>query len=497
MAINYSGFAQQGGAGAGRVRNMFSSIADAIPTADARRASILSAFWSERDMALPTFSYDEGMSVSSAGKIDYKAQTLTEAWNDYTGRLRSKGLKPGDNEWQTFKETYDSKMAIHGQEMLNKFNLMKARGFKSPEIRKAIEANPGMRQELIKLAALNPEVGSQIAPYLMGGKGIVPGLWDRKGDLAMAPALAATFKGLPAAIRAGTAMPAGSGVAKTALGALKGGALATVPGYGMYERSRAALGGRPFGSIGRATDKSVADALTKSLKDTRRTPTRGYRTPVEGLDKGHRIFRQAKVDALKKSRSVRRRKGEMDAARNAYVKMKMKAKGWSKAKANRYWKSSKADFKYRGKSYKGYQQFVGVQKKDIGKGSLEVAEKALKDRLSKGGGRKAIMTATKDYIEKHGYGKLIKDIMKKAGPKTTAKLIAKTGLSGIMKGASPWTAGVSGAASLALDAHTLYQIGKILFETVRDESGGIARRHDKMLFGSGKPTLDRAKQYTF
>ena len=93
------------------------------------------------------------------------------------------------------------------------------------------------------------------------------------------------------------------------------------------------------------------------------------------------------------------------------------------------------------------------------------------------------MTATKDYIEKHGYGKLIKDIMKKAGPKTTAKLIAKTGFSGIMKGASPWTAGVSGAASLALDAHTLYQIGKILFETVRDESGGIARRPDKMLFG--------------
>ena len=66
-----------------------------------------------------------------------------------------------------------------------------------------------------------------------------------------------------------------------------------------------------------------------------------------------------------------------------------------------------------------------------------------------------------------------------------------------MKGASPWTAGTTGAASLALDAHTLYQIGKILFETVRDESGGIARRPDKMLFGSGKPTLDRAKQFTF
>ena len=91
-----------------------------------------------------------------------------------------------------------------------------------------------------------------------------------------------------------------------------------------------------------------------------------------------------------------------------------------------------------------------------------IAKKALAKTTSKAS--KGATTTIRGYIKKHGLKKVLGKLRKKLGWKTASKLIAKMGVSLAGKAASPFTAGASGVASLALDAATAVQIVGVLKE---------------------------------
>jgi len=75
---------------------------------------------------------------------------------------------------------------------------------------------------------------------------------------------------------------------------------------------------------------------------------------------------------------------------------------------------------------------------------------------------KGATTSIRGYIKKHGLKKVLGKLRKKLGWKAASKLIAKMGVSLAGKAASPFTAGATGVASLALDAATAIQIAGVL-----------------------------------
>jgi len=83
--------------------------------------------------------------------------------------------------------------------------------------------------------------------------------------------------------------------------------------------------------------------------------------------------------------------------------------------------------------------------------------KGTKTKASKGA-----TTTIRGYIKKHGLKKVLGKLRQKLGWKAASKLIAKMGVSLAGKAATPFTGGLSGAASLALDAATAIQIAGIL-----------------------------------
>ena len=89
-----------------------------------------------------------------------------------------------------------------------------------------------------------------------------------------------------------------------------------------------------------------------------------------------------------------------------------------------------------------------------------IAKKAWAKMPSKAS--KGATTTIRGYIKKHGLKKVLGKLRKKLGWKAASKLIAKMGVSLAGKAATPFTGGISGAASLALDAATAIQIANVL-----------------------------------
>tara|TARA_R110002020_G_scaffold359726_5_gene572452 strand:- start:541 stop:1806 length:1266 start_codon:yes stop_codon:yes gene_type:complete len=146
-------------------------------------------------------------------------------------------------------------------------------------------------------------------------------------------------------------------------------------------------------------------------------------------------------------------------AKDAYMEARKK----SKLKVSEFKKTKK------GKSL--------LKAKDV---AAKAKSTALKSPAAKSG-----MNVIKRYIKRHGTSGLIKTLAKRMGTKGALKLVAKLGLSAGMKVGGLATGGLTTAASLALDAYTIYQVANILKDVVSEEAGGI-RAPQKMLFGSGK-----------
>jgi hypothetical protein len=137
------------------------------------------------------------------GQIDVTNKTLagpqhtllpaSQMWNEYLKAAQSRGIKPN---YAAFRENYTKLKAQDDAQFLNMFTSAQMRGLKPKDIRKAINADPKMKQKLIN-AMMNtndPELQAQIAsllqeekslrdkisenplPYLAGGAGAYWGL---------------------------------------------------------------------------------------------------------------------------------------------------------------------------------------------------------------------------------------------------------------------------------------------------------------------------------
>lgn len=103
---------------------------------------------------------------------------------------------------------------------------------------------------------------------------------------------------------------------------------------------------------------------------------------------------------------------------------------------------------------------VDIINKKLG---LNLNTKGTQTKASKGA-----MNTIRTFIKKNGLKKTMSIISKKLGWKGVTKLFGKGIVSLVGKVGTPFTGGVSGAASLALDAATAIQIAKVLKESVSE-----------------------------
>jgi len=122
-----------------------------------------------------------------------------------------------------------------------------------------------------------------------------------------------------------------------------------------------------------------------------------------------------------------------------------------KAWAKMPWKQPKATVE------KAKVKFGGKQT------TLNLNTKGTQTKASKGA-----MNTIRTFIKKNGLKKTMSLISKKLGWKGVAKLFGKGVASIAGKVGTPFTGGVSGAASLALDAATAVQIAKVLKDSVSE-----------------------------
>mgnify|MGYP003149854713 CR=1 FL=1 len=118
--------------------------------------------------------------------IDAKNKTLanpehallpaSKMWNEYLKVAQSRGIRPN---YAAFKQNYDKLVQQDNAQFMNLFTGAMAQGLDTDDIRKAVNANPEMKQRLTKLMMQSdPETQAAIAPFLKEEQSF----WDMVGE---------------------------------------------------------------------------------------------------------------------------------------------------------------------------------------------------------------------------------------------------------------------------------------------------------------------------
>ena len=219
-----------------------------------------------------------------------------------------------------------------------------------------------------------------------------------------------------------------------------------------------AKGARPLGALkdfGRTgAEKRTMDAVRAFAKE------------------GRHVGRGLQAGVSKKgTKAISSSQKNLKEAKEAWKKKKKTARGFA---------SQKKDFKVGKKTYKGGKPL---------KAAVEAAKKAHTKAITPGQTEKHGVKVIQRYIKRYGIGGLISTLAKKMGTRQALSLVGKMGLSAAGK-----MSAIGAGASLAIDALTIAQISKILYDVVAEESGGL-RAPQKMLFGGDEPS--RAYGTTF
>ena len=502
MAIDYTGFGQSRGGAVGQTLGQgFAQIAANLPSPEERTQERFSKYFNKLDMSMnPVFEVSADGTMSYKGVANqsgdfstenFKVKTLTEAWNDYVNTLETKGLKLRPDEYSRFAEMYQAKSSEWGMNLANKFERMKNAGLSKTKIRKMISGNPELLQNLSKVSALSPESYASIQDYLVPGKALIPSAFGNLGNLAMA----ASPMGLAAAMRGGQAAwsaPKGKGLEAARKAALT----RMVPGLTSLDRV-----------VGASTNKEIAKMVRDAESKVKSKQLKSGEYKRWGAKASARKQKLAEKKLKTSEKSVKTITKQVDD-----LKVKNR-KEWTKSK--KAWqakqKNPKAQFARTGKGAKGINTFKYKGKTYKTAGGMEREVKAAESQLDKA--KKAVKSAQKNvkisykpattasqqlksiqaFTKKHGTSKLISEVYKKLGWKGIAKLGTKGTLSLLCKAGAGVTAGISGAASLALDAWTIASIYQVV-KDVAAESGGL-RRPDKMLFGGEDSSGARGASY--
>jgi hypothetical protein len=376
MAIDYSGYKEgfggQGGltSGSPLLAQGLSSALGSMPTAAQKLESNQMRYFSKLSNQLnPEFEMMDGKLQATAGTaIGGGLQSLPEAWKNYKETIGNR-IRP--NEFALFKEKYDALVAGSGTNLVQKFTAMTQSGVRNSTIREYLRANPEMRNTLVKLGMANPELLNVLSPYLSGGVGVLPGLGEKAGDIAMAGMGVPLIRGIGKAYTGFTGAAAGEGLA----GAGRGFGRGITPGRAFYE-SRLAAGAKGIG------DKALTKRLTAA-----------------GYDFG------AKKELSKKSLS----------RENALKKAEEKF-----ASAKKKYEFDKKGKKIKGKNFSATKDAKTLKKQIARRANVLKAGYTPKHVSTKTA--KIAETNLKSYIKKNGMRSLISKVAKKIGWKGATKL---------------------------------------------------------------------------
>ena len=399
----------------------------------------------------PSLHWEPGIAM-----IDYsglEAGNPTASWATYANAAKSRGMRP---DYQRFMETYKSIKNTRESKILDTFNQLSTMYANNSDFKKAlrqtIRSNPKLRNDLSEGMRLNPEhpgnANIQLAfqqygqdPKEAATNKAISGAMERFNPTEMN---ASTLRTLGTAGIAGGNYAAGRLSGKQAIGR------ALMPGAGTRDVIRG-MGGK--GPLARAGKFSRAKAgINERRKFMDMAKQRGGR--FGSIDKNIKTLNSIQApdvdDFRTKANQSKIRGWKRDLTKNLNRGVKdLKAIRGDLGKAQRVKLDNQ--IKELNKSKKALAE--------MGKGKKKISKKAFQKVVNKNiqkTGAKSLQWA----IKKVGYS----GILKRAGFKLGAKMIA----SGILKGGSAVTYGVSGLVSLGLDAWTAVEVAQLVADIAKE-----------------------------
>ncbi len=164
-----------------------------------RKQKKATQYWRQRDAHFnaPITVAQGGMLTMTPEAMDGMSfGSMTDEWNKYKSYMDSKGVGVTEEDYLSFKPFYELKMEEYGKNILSKFNSMEMSGVSSSAIKDLVAGNPKLRDSMIQLGALNPDLQSVFSTYTQPRTGLVGGLQSAIPD---ALKTGAAFASLPLA----------------------------------------------------------------------------------------------------------------------------------------------------------------------------------------------------------------------------------------------------------------------------------------------------------
>ena len=434
------------------------------------------------------FSWQPGMAQISYSPVKGQGD-VTQMWNQYSRAAKSRGLRP---DYQRFMETFKAVKTGRGKKLLDNIgqivNMYGTNKDFTKSLRSTLRNNPELRNDMMKAMQVNPDHASnstlnnalmEIAAdpntvLARGGMEMIQSQNPLNMDDATLRAAGRAVGVAPGHFMAAT--KAGHGVGRAAMGA---GLRAVVPGLSTASHLRG------MGAFGKemAKDAILADKYKgKGYGSLFKQNTRAA-TTLKNVGWRNAITQKGTIQnvLMKDTRALASQLGKM--GKGAENAIKPKANGgldWRNKNAKQKWfrgitsnldkaindLSDKKKFGKLNKAQRKLLKELNNTKSQLAKLNTGGLKKKAVTNFVKKGSLQASGDILNQAIKKVGWGK----ILRKAPWKLGSKIIA----SGVMKTLTPFTAGISGAVSLGMDAWMmadLYKLARDVMKEYGEQSG--------------------------
>tara|TARA_R100000781_G_scaffold114993_2_gene88323 strand:+ start:6178 stop:7662 length:1485 start_codon:yes stop_codon:yes gene_type:complete len=428
------------------------------------------ATMSNQGFGQPGFSWKPGDTV-----IAYKPMTVndrTAAWDKYARAAKSRGMRP---DYKRFMDTVNTIKSSKQTKLLDGIGQLQTMYAKNDDFNKALRNtyrnNPGLRMDIMKSLRANPQhafastlmVGLQDVaadPKTVLGRSIAEGLMDDRVNPLVPFGTAQARAGVKGLAGSRAAYMAQKAAGKGAVAGVRSAAAhAMLPGWSSIQHARGMAGKGVMASHYANKGWSATGAFKP-----------GTPLPMKQVGWANAINQKGTIrnDLFKSTRNIGNDLTKIG-GKNAF-NIKGKELNWKSAKDKKAWANS-----VKRKLDKGIKQVEGIK---FGKKGQVYKDKYLKElkntkkEVNKLVSKKVIKKKAMQNLVNKGLvqnsGKVINravakvgwtGILKKAGLKLGSKIVA----SGILKSATPFTAGASGVVSLGMDAwlmHDLYTLSQ-------------------------------------
>jgi hypothetical protein len=422
----------------------------------------------------PSLSWSEGSPL-----IDYqgtkKVGDVTSTWGLYARAAKSRGVIP---DYARFMETFKTVKASKGTQLLSSISqLYGMHGDKQSfnlALEESLRGNEVLREDLMRAVRTNPEDpnAAQVASSI---KNASAGFWDRAGERGM--------RGVKEWVP-GYGVKGGLGVGAKLL--------TSGPFADAAKKKAGAKAAWHTGAMGRLRGVlPMASTKAHFLGLKGKGPLKDY---YKGLKKGPSWAKKSisKVNYYKQFGGGKKALPKILKDLGVFTDIKGQPKLAGGKPIN--WGSIKDKKAYLGKVNARLDDAMAkLRKGGVGKASLKEMQNyknSVNSLLSQKSIKKDAVKKLATTVSK-GSGSVITNAIKKVGwsgilkqaYKQSPKLALKLGASGLMKAATPFTAGISGLVSAGMDAWMAYDLIKLATNIMSQETG-------KTTFTTGGLTKD-------